>query len=133
MTMSTDRKTEEDHAAAVRDFGRVAKRRDLECDVTLESEHNFYTGFTENISSGGLFISTRDNVPLGTQFEMTFTLPNVGAVTVLCEVRWQRLEDLNNAESVPGLGVRFLNLDDKTSEAINAFIQGRDTLFYDDE
>ena len=37
---------------------RAAERFDLEVKVDLESDHNFYTGLTQNISSGGVFIAT---------------------------------------------------------------------------
>ena len=37
---------------------RAAERFDLEVKVDLESDHNFYTGLTQNISAGGLFIAT---------------------------------------------------------------------------
>ena len=38
---------------------RAAERFDLEVTVDLESDHNFYTGLTQNISSGGVFIATQ--------------------------------------------------------------------------
>ncbi len=37
---------------------RASERFDLEVKVDLESDHNFYTGLTQNISAGGLFIAT---------------------------------------------------------------------------
>ena len=39
-------------------YVRAAERFDLEVKVDLESDHNFYTGLTQNISAGGLFIAT---------------------------------------------------------------------------
>ena len=32
---------------------RASERFDLEVKVDLESDHNFYTGLTQNISAGG--------------------------------------------------------------------------------
>lgn len=112
---------------------RVHSRHNVAVELTLESDHNFYTGFTENISTGGLFISTRDLLPIGSTFQIHLSLPNMADCSIDCEVRWQRLEQLDNPESCPGMGVRFINLDERTSAAINAFIKERDTLFYDDE
>ena len=38
------------------------RRRDprygVELDVTLESDHNFYAGFVENLSVSGIFVAT---------------------------------------------------------------------------
>lgn len=102
--------------------------------VTLQSEHNFYTGFTENISSGGLFIATRDMLPIGARFAMAFSLPTTDhPIQATCEVRWQRLERLDDAFCTPGMGVRFLDLTPEDERAINTFISQRETLFYDDE
>ena len=115
--------------------GRIAPRRDFEAEIeiSLDSDHNFYTGFTENISSGGLFIATRDLKPIGTPMEISFSIPGFDTkISIQAEVRWQRLEQ-SHADSMPGIGVRFLNLDTAQTEAINAFIGQRGTLFYDDE
>ena len=122
-------KGEADRIASVREHQRF----NACVEVSLESDHNFYTGFTENISSGGLFISTRDLLPIGPVFQLHMSLPNMPDCTIDCEVRWQRLEQLNNPESCPGMGVRFINLDERTSRSMNEFIKRRDTLFYDDE
>ena len=115
---------------------RIATRKPFEAqiEVSKQSDHNFYTSFTENISSGGLFIATRDLIDLGTIIEIGFTLPGrEQKITTRAEVRWQRLEELNQVNSVPGIGVRFLDLSTDEADAINAFINERDTLFFDDE
>lgn len=115
--------------------GRVFDRRDFEAEIelSLESDHNFYTGFTENISSGGLFIATRDLKEIGTIMEISFSLPGASSkVTTRCEVRWQRLEQ-PHVDSMPGIGVRFLDIDPASAQAINDFIGQRGSLFYDDE
>jgi len=36
---------------------RAHVRHDVELEVSLESESNFYMGLTENLSEGGLFIA----------------------------------------------------------------------------
>ena len=109
-------------------------RHPLCVEVNLESEHNFYTGFTENISSGGLFIATRDLLPLGVRTVVRFTLPDVSDEFELdCEVRWQRLEQAAGHGISPGIGVRFLNLGPDAEAFINRFLKKRETLFFDDE
>lgn len=113
---------------------RIADRYALTAEIDLESEHNFYTGFTENISSGGLFVATHDLLDLGTTLEIRFTLPTSDRIIVAaCEVRWQRLEQPNNPDFSPGIGIRFTQLEDQDRAAIDAFIKKRDTLFFDDE
>ena len=127
--------TEEQNSGGASPEGRISDRKAFEAEIELsnESDHNFYTGFTENISSGGLFVATRDLKPIGTIMEIAFSLPGSGAkITARCEVRWQRLEQ-SHADSMPGIGLRFLDVDAAAAEAINTFIGQRGSLFYDDE
>lgn len=111
---------------------RENQRFEYGVEVNLESEHNFYTGFTENISTGGLFIATRDLIPIGTQMQMVFTLSGV-ELNATVEVRWHRLEQSGDEGLSPGMGVRFLNLTDGEQAAINDFIDKRETLFFLDD
>ena len=57
---------------------RAAERFDLEVTVDLESDHNFYTGLTQNISSGGVFIATHHLRKIGDRITLKFTLPGLG-------------------------------------------------------
>jgi uncharacterized protein (TIGR02266 family) len=109
--------------------GRIAPRVDLEVDVTFESEHNFYTGFTQNISSGGLFISTHQLKPVGSTIVLKFSIPGIEqALEVQAVVRWIR--DYGDVDKV-GMGVQFVNLQPAVQNAINQFLQQRDSIFYD--
>jgi molecular chaperone DnaK len=114
---------------------RAAERFDLEVKVDLESDHNFYTGLTQNISSGGLFIATHHLRRIGDRITLKFTLPGSDkTLDVETEVRWIRENTaLMRAEGGTGMGVRFINLSPETSAAINAFVQARESLYYDDE
>ena len=113
--------------------GRIDQRFEHGVEVNLESEHNFYTGFTENISTGGLFIATRDLLPIGTQTQMRFSLSGSEQLTTQVEVRWHRLEQASDENISPGMGVRFLNLTPDQQAVINAFINQRETLFFLDD
>ena len=120
--------------ATTRGADRNQTRRGYEVEVGVATDHNFYTGFTENISCGGLFVATRDIMPIGSRFQLTLRLPNFDRdVVVNCEVRWQRLEQIHNSDIHPGMGVRFIDLPDSDAEIINAFLVERETIFYDDE
>ena len=115
---------------------RAAERFDLEVKVDLESDHNFYTGLTQNISSGGLFIATHHLRRIGDRITLKFTLPGSAKVLeVETEVRWIRENTalLQAGESGTGMGVRFINLSVETQAAINAFVTSRESLYYDDE
>ena len=114
---------------------RAAERFDLEVKVDLESDHNFYTGLTQNISSGGLFIATNALRRIGDRITLKFSLPgSPEPVSVETEVRWIRENSaLNRVDGATGMGVRFVNLSPAASGAIQKFLESRDSLYYDDE
>jgi uncharacterized protein (TIGR02266 family) len=115
---------------------RAAERFDLEVKVDLESDHNFYTGLTQNISSGGVFIATHHLRRIGDRITLKFTLPgSEKTLDVETEVRWIRENTalMSAGDGGIGMGVRFVNLTPEVSAAINAFVQSRESLYYDDE
>src|SRR3982750_3931602 len=102
-------------------YVRAAERFDLEVKVDLESDHNFYTGLTQNISSGGVFISTHHLRRIGDRITLKFTLPGSEKVLdVETEVRWIRENTalLSAGVGGTGMGVRFINLTPEVSAAI---------------
>jgi uncharacterized protein (TIGR02266 family) len=114
---------------------RASERFDLEIKVDLESDTNFYTGLTQNISAGGLFIATHHIRRIGDRITLKFTLPGSDRVIdVETEVRWIRENSaLQRVDGASGMGVRFINLSAEASAAINGFLQSRESLYYDDE
>jgi len=114
---------------------RASERFDLEVKVDLESDHNFYTGLTQNISAGGVFIATHPLRKIGDRITLNFTLPgSAKTISVETEVRWIRENSaLQRAEGGTGMGVRFINLSAEAKTAIDSFLESRESLFYDDE
>ncbi len=114
---------------------RASERFELEVKVDLESDHNFYTGLTQNISAGGLFIATNAIRRIGDRITLKFLLPgSAEALAVETEVRWIRENSaLNRVDGATGMGVRFVNLSPEAAQAIQSFIESRDSLYYDDE
>jgi uncharacterized protein (TIGR02266 family) len=115
------------------DARRVHSRRDVELEVTLESESNFYLGFTENLSEGGLFIATHNLRPIGSTVEVTLKLPNVSeAIKAVGTVRWTR-EFSETSDTSPGMGVRFEQIEPQQAAQIRDFLNQRAPLFYDED
>jgi uncharacterized protein (TIGR02266 family) len=115
------------------DNRRRTPRYSVDLDVTMSSDHNFYAGFAENISSGGLFVATYVRRPRGDRMEIVLNLPGMPEpIRAVGEVRW--LRDFSEQSNVPpGLGVRFIDLPEAAATAIESFLQGREPLFYDDD
>ena len=130
MNSSTGAKVADNHQNV-----RASERFDLEVKVDLESDHNFYTGLTQNISSGGVFIATHHIRKIGDRITLKFSLPGSDQpLAIETEVRWIRENSaLHRIDGASGMGVRFINLTPEAAAAITAFVQARDSMFYDDE
>ncbi len=112
---------------------RQHKRVPLEAEVDLVGDTNFYTGFVEDISCGGLYVSTFNLQPIGTRIELSFTLPNGHRVEVPGQVRWiYDPIDLDD-KTHPGMGIMFEALNPEDKQQIEAFIEERSPLFHDEE
>lgn len=112
---------------------RVYKRLNYGARVRLggEEQHSFYTGFTENISTGGLFVATFAISPdLGDRLTLHFSLPNGREIEAECEVMWLRAFSDEQPLLSPGFGLRFLDLSEDDTNAINGYIQVAGSLFY---
>src|SRR5690349_20071586 len=90
------------------DNRRIHPRFAVDLDVSLSSEHNFYSGFAENISSGGVFIATHIAKRIGERLAISVNLPDGRPIRCTGEVRWVRMYS-EHSNVPPGLGIRFLD------------------------
>ena len=111
---------------------RVAVRREVEIEIGIQSDTNFYTGFSCDISSGGLFVATYDVPAIGTAVNVNFRLPGGPVMSLDGAVRWVRDLDPRDPDMVPGMGVAFAVLTPDQARAINAFLAVRQPIFYED-
>ena len=111
---------------------RSHDRASLSLEVTLEGENNFFTGFTENISEGGLFVATHMARKVGERVVIDLTLPGSDvAVHADCEVRWLRMYS-ETSDAPPGMGLRFVVLSEEDKARITDFVTRRAPLFWED-
>jgi uncharacterized protein (TIGR02266 family) len=110
---------------------RAAERVQLDVEVGLATESNFYAGLSMDISLGGLFIATYTIYPVGTPITLSFELPAGRQVLAYGEVRWVR--DTKSGETSPGMGVAFTRVDAEDLAAIALFCKQRSPLYYDEE
>jgi len=111
-----------------RSFQRIA----ISAEIGLQSDTNFFTGFTEDISMGGIFIATFDIKPIGSQVSISFTLPNGHVVMTGGIVRWVREYNPATPDMHPGMGIQFENVSDEDSKAIHKFFRQRSPMFYEE-
>ncbi len=110
---------------------RATKRIALTTAISMESASNFYTGFTGNISEGGVFVATYNLFPMGTVIALEFSLPDEGPpLCVQAQVRWTS-DPTPDGDGHVGLGLQFLDLSEPDRQRIERFVRQRETLFYD--
>jgi hypothetical protein len=81
---------------------RQSLRFDKVFTVYLTTQQGMTRGIARNISSSGLFVETRDALPLGGQIKVTFTGDDGTEMTALCEVRYQVALNYGNAQGADG-------------------------------
>lgn len=110
---------------------RVHDRASLAVEVTLAGDHNFFVGFSENVSEGGLFVATHSVREAGSRIALEFTLPGRDEpLHVFGVVRWVRVYN-PDSDTPPGLGIQFVDLDDVVAAEIRAFVTQRAPIFFD--
>jgi uncharacterized protein (TIGR02266 family) len=120
--MACDRKAEQQ---------RIHPRVEIQVEVTMESDHNFYTGLSSNVSEGGLFVATHVAPPLGTRLLVRFALDgSPDPIDAVGEVRW--LREARSSDFPSGFGLAFLQISDEALARVVEFVAGRDSIFYED-
>lgn len=100
--------------------------------LSMSTDHQFYTGFSENIEEGGIFVATFEPEPVGTPVVVNFRLPGNRPVTARGTVQWMREYNPLTPEMPPGMGVKFTELLPDDKRAIEKFMKTRAPMFYDD-
>jgi uncharacterized protein (TIGR02266 family) len=116
--------------AAKKPPARQSPRVKMQAAVDFHSDNNFFNGFSANISDGGLFVATVNLVPLGTEVDLSFSLPSGERIEAKGVVRWVREVNDKLPDAFPGLGVQFSSLKPEAQQAIDSFLAQRDPLFY---
>lgn len=98
---------------------RSSLRRVVEADIGLCANTLFFTGSSEDISAGGLFVSTYDILHVGEKVNVNFFLPKGPALSMDGIVRWVREFNEMIPEMMPGMGIQFENFSETEITLIN--------------
>lgn len=111
---------------------RTSPRVKMQAAVDFTSDNNFFNGFSANISDGGLFVATVNLLPLGTEVDLSFSLPSGDRIEAKGVVQWVREVNDQMPDVFPGMGVQFAQLNPAAQSAITQFLVQRDPLFFAD-
>jgi uncharacterized protein (TIGR02266 family) len=107
---------------------RASQRVPLQVEVGLHTESTFFSGYSEDLSDGGLFVATYRHIPVGTEVTVSVELPEGEPLTAHGRVVWVRQAQEHMA---PGVGVAFDGLEPRQKKTILRFVRVRPALFYD--
>ena len=112
-------------------LSRKSHRLKMEAKITLRSQTNFFVGFSENISEGGIFITTQSPPDIGDMIEVDIPLID-GSETIAVKgvVRWHRFMANGNPS---GCGVQFTEIPEGAENLLQNMITllQKEPLFID--
>jgi uncharacterized protein (TIGR02266 family) len=101
---------------------RRALRVATNLEVNLNTMYALKKAYIKNVSGGGLYIETASSATMGQKLEIELTLPGEeSSFKVSTEVAWVNPRAVGDLG--PGIGVRFLNLDDKKRTKIQRLVE----------
>jgi uncharacterized protein (TIGR02266 family) len=106
----------------------------LEVSLTIDlaSESNFYVGFAEDLSDGGIFVATYAPRKIGCLVDLAISLANEKPMRARGTVRWVREYSEAN-DGVPGMGIQFDRVSRHDVDRILEFTRKRPPMFFDGE
>ena len=111
---------------------RKSYRIDAKVRVHSRSETNFFTGYTADLSEGGVFFATRELLPVGTVVSFDLVLDQRETLQLTGMVRWVRDTNMALGHTPPGMGIQFLGMSPDIEERIKRYIEvRREALFFD--
>jgi hypothetical protein len=122
------------HSDRSRTSAPKEQRRHLRLDqvftVGLDSAaHGSFLGVARNISEGGMFVETREPLPLGSEVRVHFTMPDGGGEIVAnAEVKghyFLNYADAVGPRAIAGMGVRFLSFEVGGADSLSSGLRAR--------
>jgi uncharacterized protein (TIGR02266 family) len=108
---------------------RAEPRIDLHAEVDVWCEHDFHRAVIQDMSQGGMFVSTDRRLPIGERVNLTFTVPgSAGLLHVEAKVRWVRESSSAGNPDNGGMGLQFLRLSAEARQTIARFLLARDAV-----
>lgn len=101
---------------------REHERYDVAIEVDYRSEENFLFAYIENISEMGIFIRAEEPMPIGTEIALRFAHEGKD-FSLNGEVAWVNTRREGDAESSPGMGVRFVDLNDEQRDEVVSLVR----------
>ena len=101
---------------------RQETRTQKTLSLSYEDKESFVDAYTEDLSDGGLFVSTGNPLEQGEQFLLTLQLPDLpDPMKIKCEVVWARAEG-EETDSPNGMGVKFIEITQEDKKTLKKYL-----------
>ena len=90
--------------------------------VEFRTASSFLVAYSVNLSRGGMFLETDEQLPIGSIVRLQLSIPGATSLKLDGRVTWHRGE--NDREGPPGVGVEFLDVSDLAGELIDDLVSG---------
>jgi uncharacterized protein (TIGR02266 family) len=106
----------------------------LRIRLRYQAVDQFISKFAINISRGGMFLSSRNPKPPGTELYFEIRLADESPIIEgTGQVRWIREYDRNRPGEPHGMGIQFVELSDASGPLLDRIIEHRRTIGEDDD
>ena len=120
---------EEKFLEGIKKFVPIKERSDKRLPIGLqvdyrmgENKDKLVQAFTKDISHSGMFLITRDTLPIGSTFEIEFTIPGINRRVVAKVNVMREMKDEMEGHYVGGMGLHFAGLPAEDQKALDDFI-----------
>ena len=112
----------------IKKFVTIKDREDRRVAVGLQVDYRIgenadkvVQAFSKDVSRKGMFIITRDTLPIGSTVAIEFSLPGGRQIKSNTEVM-REVKDESGGHYVGGMGLQFVDLADEDQAALDAFL-----------
>lgn len=97
----------------------------IRADYSLELGDGVRKGYVTNLSQGGAFLATREDIPVGTGVRLLVSLPwQMGQFEVNAKAAWRREQVGPPAGgSAPGVGLEFVDIDAHAQAKLRRYLE----------
>ena len=95
----------------------------LKAQIDWEKDLNEYSGYTENISEGGVFIATPNHLPIGEPVDLKVEMADGSQTTLRARVAWIRP---GTDEALTGMGLQFVDPPEELVNRIQNYVAAGD-------
>ncbi|MEZ4360002.1 MAG: TIGR02266 family protein [Kofleriaceae bacterium] len=99
---------------------RGSQRIPYTVQVEFRTASSFLVAYSLNVSRGGLFLETDQEVPIGAAVALEFVVPGMGSTGADGHVTWRR--GRGSADGPPGIGIEFEEVPAVLGEIIDRLV-----------